>query len=538
MNGKISNYRVKGFIKAKGRTIVNEVGEEIILTGWGVGNWLLCEGYMWKSSSQTFDRPSRIESVLRELTGSKYANAFWQKFRENYITKADIKSMAEQGYNSVRIPFNWRLVMENEPGILWIEDGFKLIDQCIDWCEEYKLYVFLDLHGAPGGQTGANIDDSVDNIPRLFLDEDSWNKGINIWRKVAERYKDRWIVGGYDLLNEPIRPKNEIGDFDYLLPKLSQFYDEAIAAIREVDKKHLISIEGHHWATNKEVFYKKYDDNMVIHFHRYACLPDRSALTEWIELSNNLDVPLWLGETGENLNEWYTAFYPLSVSLGIGYNLWPWKKMNCTNSPYSIELPEGWKQLIEYTQGGIRPSYEQAAKILDGFLENMKIENCKYNPEVTSAVFRTPGCSVRATDFDELPGIGQSYSGSRTDVNQNGYRTETKMCMIEDETYTKKKRFFFDCLWDRFLLNLTSGEFATYSINNITKNNSVSFEYCCDDEVSISVFQNNILLDTFKLHPNTNKRISNPIPLLIANEANIKVIVNEGSVRLARIYFK
>jgi len=119
--------------------------------------------------------------------------------------------MAELGYNSVRIPLNWRVFMEAEPGLLWKEDGFRLLDRCIDWCEEYKLYAFLDLHGAPGGQTGANIDDSVDNVPRLFIDSDSWFKGIKLWERIAERYKDRWIVAGYDLLNEPIAPGTEGG---------------------------------------------------------------------------------------------------------------------------------------------------------------------------------------------------------------------------------------------------------------------------------------------------------------------------------------
>jgi len=76
MNLKINSDRVKGFLKAKGRTIVNGDGEEIILVGWGLGNWLLSEGYMWMSSNKTFDRPRRIEAVVQELSGSKYADEF------------------------------------------------------------------------------------------------------------------------------------------------------------------------------------------------------------------------------------------------------------------------------------------------------------------------------------------------------------------------------------------------------------------------------------------------------------------------------
>lgn len=96
--------------------------------------------------------------------------------------------MAELGYNSVRIPMNYRVFMEDGPGIHWKEEGFQLVDQCLAWCEEAGIYAFLDLHGAPGGQTGSNIDDSVDDVPRLFIDQDSWDKTIALWVKLAERY--------------------------------------------------------------------------------------------------------------------------------------------------------------------------------------------------------------------------------------------------------------------------------------------------------------------------------------------------------------
>lgn len=539
MNEKFSNSRVKGFLKAKGKSIVNEDGEEIILSGWGLGNWLLQEGYMWTAGGSRFDRPQRIEAVIRELTGSKYAEEFWKKFRQDYITREDIKLMAEQGYNSVRIPINWRILMEDEPGITWKEEGFKLIDNCLDWCEEFKIYAFLDLHGAPGGQTGANIDDCVDDMPRLFMDKDSWNKGIALWKELAERYKDRWIVGGYDLLNEPLRtaygPDNNV---DYLLPKLVEFYEEATAEIRTVDKKHMLSIEGHHWATDTSIFFKKYDDNMVIHFHRYACLPEIASLNEFLELSERLDAPLWLGETGENIVEWYTALYPLSAEVNIGYNLWPWKKMNCTNSPYSIELPEGWDKIMAYIQGGVHPGYEEAQKILDSYLENMKTENCRYNEAVTSAVFRTPGCTVRATDFDEIPGKGKAYSGTRTEGNMYKYRANTGMGIIEEIPVEKKeKRFFFDCQWDRFLLELNCEEFATYSINDTVDGSSVSFVYSCAEPVSVTVLQDGVELCALELQSKGSKETTDSIPLLKASESKVKIVVSKGTLYLEKICF-
>jgi len=487
---KTSRDRVKGFLRADGQKVINGAGEEIILTGWGLGNWLLTEGYMWLSHQGRFDRPRRMEEVIRELTGSEYASSFWTRFRENFVTREDIRLMAELGYNSVRIPFGWRVLMEDEPGIVWKEEGFALIDRCLDWCEEFGLYAFLDLHGAPGGQTGSNIDDSADDFPRLFTDEDSWVKGIALWQELARRYRDRWIVGGYDLLNEPLRPglwEDKHGF--YLLERLTAFYEAVIPAIREVDSRHMLSVEGSHWATDMRIFYKRYDENMVIHFHRYACMPSVESLSDYLETAERLNQPLWLGETGENVPEWYAALYPLAVSLGIGYNLWPWKKMACANSPYSVDKPEGWEDFLAYGQGGPRPSAVRVQSILDQFLENIKVENCTAYPIVTAAAFRQPGSRVRATDFDELPGKGISYSGRRGEGNLYAYRTRTGMQLRSLSDKPVKKRFFFDCGWDSLVLELAAEEFAAYTFSGLRADGSVRLELVCQEDALLTVEQ-------------------------------------------------
>ncbi len=183
----LSRDRVNGFLRADGRRVMNGAGEPILLSGWGLGNWLLCEGYMWRAGRRA-DRPRRIEAVVRELAGSDYAASFWPRFRKNYIRREDILRMAELGYNSVRVPMNWRVFMADEPGITFLEDGFRLIDDLLDWCEEAKVYAFLDLHGAPGGQTGSNIDDCIDDFPRLFTDADSYEKCIALGERFVKRF--------------------------------------------------------------------------------------------------------------------------------------------------------------------------------------------------------------------------------------------------------------------------------------------------------------------------------------------------------------
>lgn len=521
---KLSRDRVNGFLRAQGTEIVNGAGEPILLSGWGLGNWLLCEGYMWKAGPRG-DRPRRLEQVVRELAGSEYAESFWKRFRKNYIRREDILRMAQLGYNSLRLPIGWRVLMEDEPGIHWREEGFRLIDELLGWCEEARVYVFLDLHGAPGGQTGANIDDCIDDFPRLFTDKDSWDKAIALWGELAKRYGDRWIVGGYDLLNEPIRPDDGRKPCQHLVPRLRDFYRAAIAEVRKYDSHHMLSIEGHHWATNTAVFCENYDDNMVIHFHRYAVPPDMGAYREFLELSRRWNKPLWLGESGENLPEWFAALYPLGVQLGIGYNIWPWKKMECTNSPYSVNAPAGWEKFTAYTGGGERPSYEEAQAMLDEYLNNMLLENCRENPAVSASVRREPGCSVRATDFDEgaCHGLWQREALCH-------YRQGSGMEILEPEV-PPEKRFGFDCCWDSLKLVMRPGEYVEYTLYGAREGSTVSLELAGASAGTIALYQDGRLLGE-------TGETGKPFALSHAPQTVLRLCCTAGKPVLERILYQ
>jgi len=458
---------VKGFLKAQGRDFVNGDGEKILLRGVGLGNWLLPEGYMWTFRSTRADRPRRIEAFITELTGEEYARKFWKEFGEGYITEYDIKAIADEGFNHIRIPMNWRGLMKEGPGIRFIEEGFVLIDKCLDLCEKYNLYAFLDLHGAPGGQTGANIDDSIDDKPRLFMDQDNYDKCIALWVEIAKRYKDRYIVGGYDLLNEPIRMPSEHGNIDHYVGNLIRFYTDCIREIRVVDKKHMFTLEGHHWSTKLDIFTHLYDENMCIHFHRYWDAPDAAWIKSYIEASKRLNVPLWLGETGENSLEWFTTAFFMFDQHNISWNFWPWKKMDTLTSPCSINKPEKFQLVINYLNGEQHPGFEQSQEIFDEYLRNMYSENCTYHSIIPRQLLREKGCFVPAISYDTLPGIGKSFSGVWKYENEIAYRKDDNMRFVDKPAERKgneRKPQRGDNPWNKYNLMLTVGEWADYTV--------------------------------------------------------------------------
>src|SRR5437868_15385265 len=98
------------FLHTQGWDIVDEHGHKMLLRGVGLGNWMLPEGYMWKFGEQG-DRPRKIEKLVSDLLGPEDAARFWTTFRKQYISEADIKRIAELGFNCVRPALNARLFL-------------------------------------------------------------------------------------------------------------------------------------------------------------------------------------------------------------------------------------------------------------------------------------------------------------------------------------------------------------------------------------------------------------------------------------------
>src|SRR5215467_11069994 len=83
-----------GFLHARGQDIIDAQGQKIMLRGVGLGTWLLPEGYMWRFGERG-DRPRKIEQLVTDCLGPDQAAHFWQGFRSNYISEADIQRIAE-----------------------------------------------------------------------------------------------------------------------------------------------------------------------------------------------------------------------------------------------------------------------------------------------------------------------------------------------------------------------------------------------------------------------------------------------------------
>ncbi|MDQ6733338.1 MAG: glycoside hydrolase family 5 protein, partial [Nitrospirota bacterium] len=264
--------------------------------------------------------------------------------------------------------------------------GFEILDPALEWCRRAGVWVILDMHCAPGGQTGANIDDSW-GYPWLYESAKDQELICSVWSNIARRYRDNSIVIGYDLLNEPIPHFPQLRKYN---DRLEALYRRITKAIRGVDPHHTIFLEAAQWDTNFKVFGPPFDRNVVYEFHKYWIPPAQSAIQEYVDYRNRYNVPIWLGESGENTDQWIQQFRTLLEKNDIGWCFWPYKKMEKTSCMVSIPKPMYWDEIVAFAKmpGGTgnaekriaaRPSLEHSRKSLDDLLEKIRLDSCRVN---------------------------------------------------------------------------------------------------------------------------------------------------------------
>lgn len=359
IGGICSFNALADYVHTEGTKILDEDGQALFLNGINLGNWLLWEGYLMMGDFN-YRTHTQFYNSLTETFGSEAKAAeFEHQWRLNYVNEKAIADLKALGFNSVRVPFHYNLFWKN--GEL-SDHGFQYFDQLIEACRTHGLYVLLDMHAAPGYQ---NPGDHADNVnsnasqPRdtvEFWDGDA-NITIakNVWRHIANRYKNEPVVWGYDLINEPVpQPGREME----LLGSLIEMRD----AIREVDNNHVIVAEGSWWSSDltkidwsdplvqaETGITAQWDDNLVYQLHHYG---PASGTYGRENITNNLNIPLIIGEYGESDNANLKAMTDWAKSNLSGYYPWSFKKMSHDKTLWTIPPNEAYNELKTYIING------------------------------------------------------------------------------------------------------------------------------------------------------------------------------------------
>ncbi len=365
-------------VHREGSRIVDGQGNALKLRGVLLEGWLMWNGTLWGAGLTS---ETTIGAKLTELAGAEGAQQFREAIYREFITEPDIQRIAQMGFNVVRVPFNHTVLEDDANPYRYKASGWEILDRLLSWCEGHGVYVVLDLHSAPGGQSNVFVNDPDGS--GFYKSETNIRRTVALWQAIADRYKDREIIAGYDLLNEPQVPWFTPGQ------ALVDIYVRIVEAIREVDRRHMVILSGAGAASNDlSMFTRLIDDNQALAFHTYNLFgSDIGAKThaQFAELSRRLEVPIWNGEIGAHKAEWVEAVIGMFEDPAYnvsGWVFWPWKRVPEAGDRYrhlmGIKTTPRWDSVRHWVAGvwfAPRPSREDTLQGMGEFIEAVAADN-------------------------------------------------------------------------------------------------------------------------------------------------------------------
>lgn len=321
-------------LKVSDGRLIDQNGEEVVLRGINLGGWLIQESWMCpvNGEDRAWANLDTLEALESRFT-TEQVQELIDTYMDHWITEEDIKIISDMGCNVVRVPFWYRNFMIDEAGT-WINEnlddnpGFKRLDWIIEMADRYGMYVILDMHGAPGGQSIDHCSGTLGQN-RLYTDETCQETMKKLWVAIAQRYKDNPVVAAYDIMNEPQNNSGYEGEnsYDpwqpYSWEMTNEIYDKMIKAIREVDENHVITVEGIWRVSNLPDPDTMGWTNMMYQTHLYD---DDKGFRQWTndmaKTMKKYGVAGYIGEF-QNLNG-----LSMCNELNISWTTWTYKGTN------------------------------------------------------------------------------------------------------------------------------------------------------------------------------------------------------------------
>lgn len=348
-------------LHVEGRHLVDPDGATITLKGCSLGGWMNLENFITGYPGSEQAMRTRLAAVI----GADAYEAFFEAFYVDFFDEADAAFLASLGLNSMRIPLNYRHFEHDDRPFELIEAGFARLDRVVSLLGRHGIYTILDLHAAPGRQNHHWHSDNATHEAAFWTHRHFQDRAVHLWEALAERYRDRPEVAGYNPLNEPADESGVV---------LPAFYRRVHEAIRAVDPHTTLFLDGNRYATDFSCFDEPFP-NTVFACHDYALAGIAGATGypgtvrgEWVdravlereflrrsEYMRRTGTPIWVGEFGPVYprhrpdDSW--RFQVLADQLSIyreheaSWSLWPYKDIGLQglvhttpDSPYARRI--------------------------------------------------------------------------------------------------------------------------------------------------------------------------------------------------------
>ena len=328
-------------LRVQDDAIVDGEGTRVLLRGVGLGGWMNMENFITGYPATEEEMRAAVARVL----GRERAADFFETLLDRFFAEEDARLLAELGVNCVRLPINYRRFESDDAPFELAEAGFARLEAAVRLLARHGIYSVIDMHAVPGSQNQHWHSDNPTHVALFWQHPHFQDRAVYLWQALADRFQDDPFVAGYNLLNEPGDPTGEA---------YGRFHDRLVAAVREVDREHIVFVDGNTYSTDFSMFSEPYD-NAVYACHDYALAgmshggpyPGRTGDT-WVDrdrleekflertaYQREIGSPIWVGEwgpvyTGDDARD-EERYQILSDQLDIydahaaGWSIWTYK---------------------------------------------------------------------------------------------------------------------------------------------------------------------------------------------------------------------
>jgi aryl-phospho-beta-D-glucosidase BglC (GH1 family) len=333
-----------GWIAVRGADLVDESGRPVRLHGVSLGGWMNMENFI----SGYPGNEEGIRRILLDRMGRESYDAFFDAYLDDFIQDEDAAYLAGIGIDSMRIAVNYRHFEDDARPFELKEQGFARLDRAVTVLARHGIRSIIDLHALPGRQNQHWHSDNPTHVAEFWQHRHFQDRVVHLWEALAERFKDRPEVAGYNPINEPSDASGEV---------LPAFYERLEAAIRAIDPRHVLFLDGNRYSTDFSFLDGRAEpmENTVYTAHDYA-LPGITSATEYpgvtrgeyfdrgvveqtflrrTEYMRRTGTPIWIGEfgpmypPGRGVEEWRYRLLRDQLEIyrehGASWALWTYK---------------------------------------------------------------------------------------------------------------------------------------------------------------------------------------------------------------------
>jgi len=297
----------------------------------------------------------------------------------------------------------------------------------------------------------------------------------------------------------------------------------------------------------------------VLSFHKYWNFNDDQSIAHILKYRDQYNIPVWLGETGENSNVWFTQAIRLFEKNNIGWSWWPLKKLGY-NNPLQVRSNLNYDALVDYWNGkASKPPKE--SNVYSGLLEfatYTKFESNIIHRDVVDAMIRqpfdytaksfkenkiAPGTTLYAVDYD-LGANGIAYydkdtanyristEGNNVGNRGDGYRNDGVDIYKDNSHYNR---------W--YVGHTEEGEWLQYTINIKAKTTyTLQLSYAGKEDGELSITDGNAsIAKAIKLSATGDetgwKTVDVKSIAFTPGVHHLRVLINKGGFNFSSIRF-